>query len=400
MFTFASGTLKKLWMVLGEAFHSFRRNNDLSLASSLAFSAMLAIIPALFLLTALLGMTVGSSQEAFQKVQSLVTGALPGYSQDIMREVRTIAAHTGTFGALNIIVFVLVVSPLVTDLRTVLRTIFRTAQSRPFLLEKLVDIAITVVFLLGATAIAAVGIALSIGRQWFPVRVLPTYLGGLEQYLFAAFGVFILYFIYSGKHRAFNLAVGALASAGLWFIMRPLFHEFLVYNPGYGLAFGSFKSLFVVIIWIYYSLVVFLAGAELASSLERRDATFFKQLMHGKSNLPADVAERFVVSYGRGTTIFAEGEPGDRMFAVLKGVVVLRKADRELSRLGAGQYVGVVSFLLDAPRLAAAVADEDVELVAITRQNLGDLMRESPDLVLAMLRESALRLHEADNLLE
>src|SRR5512147_155244 len=98
MLTFFSDTLNKSALVLGESFRSFRRNNDLALASSLAFSSMLAIIPALFLLTALLGMTIGSSQEAFEKVQGLVTQALPAYSQDIMREVRYIAAHKRTFG--------------------------------------------------------------------------------------------------------------------------------------------------------------------------------------------------------------------------------------------------------------------------------------------------------------
>ena len=49
--------------------------------------------------------------------------------------------------------------------------------------------------------------------------------------------------------------------------MTPAFHLFITYNPGYGFAFGSFKSLFVVIIWIDYSLVVFLFGAEITASL-------------------------------------------------------------------------------------------------------------------------------------
>ena len=387
-------------MVLHEAFLAFRRHNDLALASSLAFSAMLAIIPALFLLTVLLGMTVGSSEEALQKVQSLVSQALPGYSQVIVREVRAITAHTRTFGALNFAVFLLVVTPLVADLRTTLRTIFRAAPSRPFLIEKLFDVVITVVFLLGVTAIAAAGIALSIARGWLPVPNLPPHLGGAMQYLFTATGVFILYYVFSGNHRVLHLAGGALASAGLWFVMRPLFHQFLVYNPGYGLAFGSFKSLFVVIIWIYYSLIVFLAGAELAASLERRNAAYLRRLVSGKGRLPAAVTERFVARHPDGAMIFSEGDVGDRMFAVLKGTVVLRKGERVLARLPSGQYVGVVSFLLGAPRLATAVAEGDVELAEITSQNLGDLIHESPDLVLAMLRESALRLHEADNLLE
>jgi YihY family inner membrane protein len=400
MFTSLADTLKKTALVLGESFAAFRRNNDLTLASSLAFSAMLAIIPALFLLTSLLGMTVGSSQEAFEKVQSLATQVIPGYSQEIMKEVRYIAAHKRTFGAVNFLVFLLVVAPLVSDLRTVLRTIFRTPRSRPFLLEKLFDVAITVVLLLGITAIAALGIALTILKEWVPMPALPGYLGWFVQYLFTAFSVLVLYFAFSGKNRPLHLATGALASAGLWFVMRPLFHQFLVFNPGYGLAFGSFKSLFVVIIWIYYSLAVFLAGAEVAASLERSEVTYVRRLLTGKRGLPAAVAERFIERYLRGETVFGEGEPGDRMYYVLKGSVSVRKGDRELSQVGAGHHVGVASFLLETPRRASAVAAEDAELLTITRNNIGELMEGSPDLALAMLKDSALHLRESNDLLE
>ena len=74
-----------------------------------------------------------------------------------------------------------------------------------------------------------------------------------------------LFFTFSSKVRIRQLIMGSLVTSLLWFAMRPAFHIFLMYNPGYGFAFGSFKSLFIVIIWIYCSLVVFLFGAEIAA---------------------------------------------------------------------------------------------------------------------------------------
>jgi membrane protein len=182
--------------------------------------------------------------------------------------------------------------------------------------------------------------------------------------------------------------------------MGPLFHRFLTYNPGYGLAFGSFKSLFVVIIWIYYSLVVFLIGAEITASLERRETVFLKRLMAGKRDLPAAIAERFIAQYGPGETIFTEGDAGDQMFSLLKGNVTIWKGGRVIATLTAGHYFGVVSFLLATPRIAAAVAQDDVELVMITRQNITDLMHESPAFLLSMLKETAMRLRETNRLFE
>jgi len=366
----------------------------------MAFSAMLAIIPALFLLTALLGMTIGSSQEAFSKVQDMATQVIPNYSQEIMKEVRFIAAHRRAFGALNLLVFILAVSPLVSEMRSSLGTIFRIQPSRPFLLEKLIDVAITVVFLLGITAIAAAGVALTIAEKWLNLPGLPRYLSGFVQYLFIAAAFFLLYLAFSRKFLSANLAAGALAGAGLWYLMGPLFHKFLAYNPGYGLAFGSFKSLFVVIIWIYYSLAVFLLGAEIAANLERRETVFLKHLMAGKRAFPAAVAERFIMRYGPGETIFVEGDNSDQMFSVLKGTVAIWKGNRVIATVTAGQYFGVVSFLLATPRIAAAVAQDDVELVVISRQNITHLTNESPDFILAMLKETAMRLRETNKLFE
>jgi hypothetical protein len=288
----------------------------------------------------------------------------------------------------------------VSDLRQALSRIFRLKPGRPFLLSLLLDAAITVVFLLSVTAVTAAGIAFSVAGRWLPLPALPAYLGVVVQYLFVAATMFLLYFIYSGRDHPLHLAAGAAAAAGLWFVMRPLFHEFLAYNPGYGLAFGSFKSLFAVIIWIYYSLAVFLAGAEIAAAMGRRESVFLKHLMSGKRALPAAVAERFITSYGPGETIFTEGDPGDRMYFVTQGRVSMWKGGKIIATVGAGQYFGVVSFLLETPRIAMAVADEETELVLITRQNLADLTHESPEMILAVLKETALRLRETNRLFE
>jgi membrane protein len=391
---------KKSFLIAGGIFSSFQRNNDLSVASSLAFSAMLAIIPALFLLTTLLGVAIGSSQDAFRTVQEMATQVIPRYSQEIVKEVQYITSHVRTFGAVNFLVFLFAVMPLVSDLRSALGTIFRVRGGRPYLLEKLIDLGLTVVFLLGITAIAVAGVAVSIAETWLRLPSPPAYLGGFVQFLFIAAALFLLYLAFSRGHRSANLAAGALAAAALWYLMGPLFHRFLAYNPGYGLAFGSFKSLFVVIIWIYYSLAVFLLGAEIAAGIERRQTIFLKRLMSGRPGVPAAVADRFIARYGPGETIFVEGDPGDQMFSVIKGSISVRKGERELLQVRAGQYFGVVSFLLETPRITAAAALDDVELILITRQNLTELMTDSPEIIFAVLKEAALRLQETNKLYE
>jgi len=400
MKTFIADFLKKSWIVLSGAFVSYTRNNDLTAASSLAFSATLALIPALFLLTSLLGAAIGSSAEAFSRTQTLLTQLIPAYSQDILREVRFIAAHRRTISLVNSLVLLWTITPLVGDMRLVLGTIFRKKPSRPFLLEKLFDVAITIVFLVGSAAIAVAGIVLRLIEKTGPLHQLPAYLVGVAPFFFVATVVFSLYFLFSPRIPALLLVAGALITALLWFAIRPVFHIFLMYNPGYGVAFGSFKSLFVVIIWIYVSLAVFLFGAELAAGLNRKETIFIKKMMEGEKNVPASVIEKYTVRYTKGEVIFSEGNEGSEMFSVRRGSVAIWKNSRAIAVIREGKYFGEMSFLLTAPRVATAIALEDVELVAISNENIINLMNEFPDFILDMLREMALRLRETDKLVE
>lgn len=387
--------LKKSWFVLADAASSFRRNNDMLAASSLAFSSMLALIPALFLLTLLLGAFIGSSGRAVDQTRELMTQLIPDYSQVILREVDLIRRHRGAIGALNLLVLFWSITPLVADLRISLGTVFRRRGSRPFLLEKLLDAALSVAFLLGLTAVAVAGLIFTVMERIRPLRLIPAYLEEIAFFAVVIGVVAGLYYTFSKRVAFRHLLAGAVAAALIWFALRPAFHLFLTFNPGYGFAFGSFKSLFVVIIWIYMSLVIFLFGAEITASLGRGDASHIKNLMEGRRNIPAGIVNRHVVRHQQGSVIFRDGNPGTEMFSVLKGSVSIRKGEREIGLIREGRSFGGLSFLLGSARVATAVAVEDAELVVLDNDNINNLMNEFPEFVVEMLREMAQRLREA-----
>jgi membrane protein len=391
---------KRFRVVLSEAFSSFMRNNDLTAASSLAFSATLALIPTLFLLTFLISAVIGSSDQTLAKTHELLTLMIPAYSQDILREVGFITEHLGTIGLLNGIILLWSVTPLVADMRTSLATIFRKKPSRPFLLEKLFDVAISIIFLMGLSAIAVAGVVFTILDKKSLLHMPLGFVEGLVPFVFISIVIFLLYFAFSSRARPRDLVIGSLVTTFLWLTMTPAFHLFLTYNPGYGVAFGSFKSLFVVIIWIYYSLVVFLFGAEIAASLGRDETVFIKKLLEGKKNVPTGVISKYVVHYEKGGTVYNEGDYGDMMYGVLRGSVAIRKGDKVIGTILPGKCFGAVSFLLSVPRVASAVALEDADLVAINNDNIDRLMNEYPEFIIEILREIAVRLREANKVVD
>jgi len=79
-----------------------------------------------------------------------------------------------------------------------------------------------------------------------------------------------------------------------------------------------------------------------------------------------------------GTTIFAEGDPGDRMFVVKSGRVALTANGRELTTLGTGDLLGEMAVIDREPRSATAVASSDCELVAIDKRRFWFLVQETP----------------------
>jgi len=390
---------KRLWIVLAEAISSFRRNNDLTSASSLAFSATLALIPALFLLTTVLGLVIGSSQQALFKTQELVKELIPRYSQEILREVGFITTHTKAIGIVNVVVLLWIITPLVSGLRLALDAIFKTRPDRSYLLEKVLDISITIVLVIGTSGVAVMGVVFALAQKLGPLRFLPRSFESIVPFFFVTAVVVVFYVIFSSRVPFRRLLIGAVATTLLWFAMRPAFNLFLTYNPGYGFTFGSFKSLFVVVIWIYYSLSVFLFGAEIASSLNREEIISIKRLMEGKGGVPGTALANLAVHYEKGRVIFTEGDAGKEMFFVLKGSVGIQKDGREIAVVREKNFFGEMSFLLAQLRSATTVALDDVELIAISNDTVLTLMNEFPELVLSMLRNMARKLRETNRLI-
>jgi len=389
---------KKLWIVLSTTVHSFRKNNGLTAASSLAFSATLALIPSLFLLTVLLGAAIGSSAKALLKTQELLTQMIPAYSQDILREVRFITNHQGAISTANILILFWTITPLVSDMRHALGVVYRKKPTRPFLMEKLFDVAIAFVFLVGITVISVTGIVFTLTQKLGHLPFLPGYLMGAAPFLFIAAVAFSLYFIFSPPMRFSHLAAGAFIASLLWFAIRPVFHLFLIYNPGYGLTFGSFKSLFVVIIWIYVSIVVFLLGAEFTSVISRKETLFLATALEGHEGIPESIINRYVITREKGSLVFRQGDMAREMYVVRRGRVALRKNEQEIAVILPGDFFGERDFLLETPRTATAVVLDDLELVEIGHNGISSLLMESPAFVLEMLKKMACRLRDAEDL--
>jgi CRP/FNR family transcriptional regulator len=94
-----------------------------------------------------------------------------------------------------------------------------------------------------------------------------------------------------------------------------------------------------------------------------------------------------------------EGEVGDVMFVIVSGEVrvysVRDGQEFEIARRKAGDYVGEMSIIAREPRMASFGAVGDVRTLCIDQQSFEGLIRERPDVSLAVMQALTKRLKEA-----
>jgi CRP-like cAMP-binding protein len=102
-----------------------------------------------------------------------------------------------------------------------------------------------------------------------------------------------------------------------------------------------------------------------------------------------------------GTTLFREGDFGNSMYFVVAGSLrvskrVIEGADKILSTLGAGQYVGEMCLLTGAKRSATVQAMIDSAVIEIDQQTFMALLHDQPQMGIELMRQMSRRLQETN----
>ncbi len=97
-----------------------------------------------------------------------------------------------------------------------------------------------------------------------------------------------------------------------------------------------------------------------------------------------------VKEHPKDAVIFEDGASGESFYVIYEGSVRISKMfdhmdEEALTVLGAGEFLGEMSFFDDEPRSARAVAHEDAKLLEIRNQALKTHLNERPAVALKFL---------------
>ena len=107
------------------------------------------------------------------------------------------------------------------------------------------------------------------------------------------------------------------------------------------------------------------------------------------------------IDFTRGQVVFAEGDPGDRLYVIVDGKIKLGTTSNDgreslLAVLGPGEMFGELSLFDPGPRTATATALTETTLLGLGHEALGPWLTGRPGVAQALLKALAQRLRRTN----
>jgi membrane protein len=258
---------------------AFLKDDCMGLAQQVAYSTLLAFFPATVLLVGALGL-IG----AYDQLQQLLGAVSPKAVIDALQTAqkssqgggKIIAVVIGTVGALWA-----ATSAMGAILKAVNRA-YELEETRGFVKQKLTS---AVLVALSAVVLAGLFLLVVFGG---PLGDAITRHAGLGSSFSTAWSILrwpiafaaillllavVYYLAPNRKPRSWKwMTPGSFVGAVLWLALSGLFALYTSFSHSYDKTYGTLAGAIILLLWLYYSSLALLFGAELNAELERQAA--------------------------------------------------------------------------------------------------------------------------------
>lgn len=253
------------------------------LAGGIAFNFLLAAIPFLLLLISIFGFvlqaTVADPQAA---VVEYILDILPASPRviDFTREaVAQIIGERARFGVLGLLLLIWVSTRSIGSLRSALRSVFDIREDRGVIAGKIFDAKMVVVagtlLLANTTITVALEAVQTYGIQLLgltdrgEVRVLQAIYAQILAYAFIFLMFVLIYRFLPARRIPWRIAIAAATFTSVAFeLLKSVFAWYVANIANYNSAYGTLATGILLVLWIYYSAVVFVLGGEVGQVYE------------------------------------------------------------------------------------------------------------------------------------
>jgi membrane protein len=273
--------LKQWWSAVKAAGKEFLADDCLGLAQQIAFSSLLAFFPSVILVVGLLGV-VGPG--AYESLNHLLGTVAPKAVLDAIEVAKHSSSGNRAGSAIALTVGLVAAlwaaSGATNSIIKAVNRAFDLEETRPF--WKVRVLALSLVVLIGLVT-AAVFVLIVFGGPLGDAVAKRAELGSgftvvwdALRWPIALLGILLFFSIvyWLAPNRTPRnwtwVTPGAMLGALLWLALSALFSLYTSYSSSYDRTYGSLAGAIILLLWLYYSGVALLLGAELNGELERR----------------------------------------------------------------------------------------------------------------------------------
>jgi len=272
--------LRALVRFLYETGDTYGRNQNGPRAASLAFFGFLSLFPLLLLLVATASIWIDDVEARNRVLEQLSAYLLPAAVDLVRDNLETVLRIRGTVTLVAGVGLLYSASGFFASLAGGLDRIWVEESGRRFythrLLAFLLVVGVIVAFALTSVLNAALGILPALIEEVVPG--VAAFLAAVWQYVVRAVllmldigMIAVLYRMVPSERPPWRdvLPAAALAAVGLN-VLKWGFSLYIAQFARYGFVYGTLSTIVVLLLWVYFSAIVFLFCAELGASFMRR----------------------------------------------------------------------------------------------------------------------------------
>lgn len=379
----------------------FIKNELFNHSGAAAFFFLLSI-PPLFLLLLIafdryLSSYAGASAIFFEIMKSIHENL----DKDFLIKIGLLNVNTTAIGLLGLLNLLWAGRAILTAIQRGLGVIFPAEKSRPPLVMNIFSLVILSILFMVSILITFASIGLNFIENILSGHVIvETFFQSLLPvirrffpFMIIVLLIFLAYrFVPAKRPKTAPSLFGALSCAFSIFVVHILFARFFTVTQ-YSVIYGVLGSLILMVLWVYFSFVLFFFFAQYTFVSDKLDVLVLermyfyriKQDIKGKKiekflfRHPKRIFEKYARRYARGETLFREGDKSTDIYFVDRGrISILRKIDdrdHQIASIREGRIFGEMAYLLDERRTATAKAETEAILLILTPGIFEELLK-------------------------
>ena len=258
----------KAYSLIGYIVRRFSRDSCPSVASSLSYTSLLAMVPMMAIGLAMFAAFPAFSNMRETLLRSLIENTAPSLAVIVEGHLQTFISNAGETTGVGILGLAITALLLINTIQTAFDRIW--GGGRGFKIQRF-----PVYWALITLGPILFGIAFSISSYAFAIAQSSSYMSGAVR-LYAAIAPFVLEavgfllfyrLIPTRPVRWMDAATGAVIAAVLFELLKRAFGYYLGFLGSYQTLYGALAALPIFLIWMYLGWMVVLIGAEITASL-------------------------------------------------------------------------------------------------------------------------------------